>query len=71
MNDRQVKLRARSVSVYLLDAEVRYVNMTALTRGRLLSSFWVVDRKHIYIGSGGMSWKALSKVPISTNTNSI
>ncbi|XP_057194078.1 inactive phospholipase D5 isoform X2 [Triplophysa rosa] len=43
-------------------AEVRYVNMTAFTRGRLLSSFWVVDRKHIYIGSGGMSWKALSKL---------
>ncbi|XP_067314364.1 inactive phospholipase D5 isoform X1 [Pseudorasbora parva] len=43
-------------------AEVRYVNMTALTRGRLLSSFWVVDRKHIYIGSAGMSWKALSKL---------
>ncbi|XP_051563782.1 inactive phospholipase D5-like isoform X2 [Myxocyprinus asiaticus] len=43
-------------------AEVRYVNMSALTRGRLLSSFWVVDRKHIYIGSAGMSWKALSKL---------
>ncbi|XP_068074383.1 inactive phospholipase D5 isoform X1 [Danio rerio] len=43
-------------------AEVRYVNMTALTRGRLLSSFWVVDRKHIYIGSAGMNWKALSKL---------
>ncbi|XP_056122994.1 inactive phospholipase D5 isoform X1 [Rhinichthys klamathensis goyatoka] len=43
-------------------AEERYVNMTALTRGRLLSSFWVVDRKHIYIGSAGMNWKALSKL---------
>lgn len=46
----------------LPDAEVRYVNMTALTRGRLLSCFWVVDRKHIYIGSAGMNWKAMSKV---------
>ncbi|XP_051997145.1 inactive phospholipase D5-like isoform X1 [Xyrauchen texanus] len=43
-------------------AEVRFVNMTALTRGRLLSSFWVVDRKHIYIGSAGMNWMALSKL---------
>nr|XP_055069279.1 inactive phospholipase D5 isoform X1 [Misgurnus anguillicaudatus] len=43
-------------------AEVRYVNMNALTKGRLLSSFWVVDRKHVYIGSAGMNWKALSKL---------
>ncbi|TRY72967.1 hypothetical protein DNTS_003527 [Danionella cerebrum] len=43
-------------------AEVRYVNMTALTRGRMLSSFWVVDRKHIYIGSAGMNLKAFSKL---------
>ncbi|XP_051986350.1 inactive phospholipase D5 [Xyrauchen texanus] len=43
-------------------AEVRYVNMSALSRGRLLSSFWVVDRKHIYIGSAGMSWMELSKL---------
>ncbi|XP_062303827.1 inactive phospholipase D5 isoform X2 [Osmerus eperlanus] len=43
------------------EAEVRYVNMTALTRGGLHSSFWVVDRKHVYIGSAGMDWRALSK----------
>uniref|UniRef100_A0A672S097 Inactive phospholipase D5-like n=1 Tax=Sinocyclocheilus grahami TaxID=75366 RepID=A0A672S097_SINGR len=49
-------------SIELKNAEVHYVNMTALTRGRLLSSFWVVDRKHIYIGSAGMNWKALSKL---------
>ncbi len=71
LNDRQISRQgwalissptipnmARSLS----DAEVHYVNMTALTRGRLLSSFWVVDRKHIYIGSAGMNWRALSKV---------
>ncbi|XP_026883982.1 inactive phospholipase D5 isoform X2 [Electrophorus electricus] len=41
-------------------AEVHYLNMTALTRGRLHSSFWVVDRKHMYIGSAGMDWRSLS-----------
>ncbi|XP_030637696.1 inactive phospholipase D5 [Chanos chanos] len=44
------------------NAEVRYINMTALTKGRLRSSFWVVDRKHIYIGSASMDWKSLSKM---------
>ncbi|XP_061084501.1 inactive phospholipase D5-like [Conger conger] len=43
-------------------AEVRYLNMTALTRGRFRSSFWVVDRRHMYIGSGSMDWRSLSKV---------
>ncbi|XP_023129010.2 inactive phospholipase D5 [Amphiprion ocellaris] len=42
-------------------AEVHFVNMTALTRGGLHSSFWVVDRKHIYIGSADMDWRSLSK----------
>lgn len=36
--------------------------MTTLTNGQLLSSFWVVDKKHIYIGSAGMDWRALSTV---------
>lgn len=44
------------------DAEVHFVNMTALTRGGLRSSFWIVDRKHIYIGSADMDWRSLSKV---------
>nr|XP_046234893.1 inactive phospholipase D5 [Scatophagus argus] len=42
-------------------AEVHFVNMTALTRGGLHSSFWIVDRKHIYIGSADMDWRSLSK----------
>ncbi|KAL7841796.1 hypothetical protein SRHO_G00254870 [Serrasalmus rhombeus] len=41
-------------------AEVHYLNMTALTNGKLHSSFWVVDRKHMYIGSAGMDWRSLS-----------
>ncbi|TSN95645.1 Inactive phospholipase D5 [Bagarius yarrelli] len=41
-------------------ADVRYLNMTALTRGELHSSFWVVDRKHMFIGSAAMDWRSLS-----------
>uniref|UniRef100_G3Q6A8 Si:ch211-194e18.2 n=1 Tax=Gasterosteus aculeatus TaxID=69293 RepID=G3Q6A8_GASAC len=43
------------------DAEVHFVNMTALTRGGLHSSFWIVDRRHIYVGSADMDWRSLSK----------
>ncbi|XP_034717457.1 inactive phospholipase D5 [Etheostoma cragini] len=43
------------------NAEIHFVNMTALTRGGLHSSFWIVDRKHIYIGSADMDWRSLSK----------
>uniref|UniRef100_I3KRJ3 Phospholipase D family member 5 n=1 Tax=Oreochromis niloticus TaxID=8128 RepID=I3KRJ3_ORENI len=43
------------------NAEVHYVNMTVFTRGGLHSSFWIVDRKHIYIGSADMDWRSLSK----------
>uniref|UniRef100_A0A3B5PZ84 Phospholipase D family member 5 n=1 Tax=Xiphophorus maculatus TaxID=8083 RepID=A0A3B5PZ84_XIPMA len=43
------------------NAQVRFVNMTALTKGGLHSSFWIVDRTHIYIGSAEMDWRSLSK----------
>ncbi|XP_056136434.1 inactive phospholipase D5 [Lampris incognitus] len=43
------------------DADVRFVNMSAFTRGGLFSSFWIVDRKHVYIGSADMDWRAFSK----------
>lgn len=54
-----------------LDAEVHFVNTSTLTRGGLHSSFWIVDRKHIYIGSAAMDWRSLSKVitNISNNTS--
>ncbi|XP_055083356.1 inactive phospholipase D5-like isoform X2 [Periophthalmus magnuspinnatus] len=41
-------------------AEVHYLNMTALTKGHLHSSFWVVDNKHFYIGSASMDWRSLA-----------
>lgn len=59
-----------SVSRYL-DAEVHFVNMTALTRGGLHSSFWIVDRKHIYIGSADMDWRSLSKVTTNIDNMSV
>lgn len=45
-----------------LGAEVHYINMTALTKGHLLSSFWVVDKRHFYIGSASMDWRSLATV---------
>ncbi|XP_049577240.1 inactive phospholipase D5 isoform X1 [Syngnathus scovelli] len=43
------------------NAEVHLVNMTAFTRGGLHSSFWIVDRTHIYVGSADMDWRSFSK----------
>ncbi|XP_061600760.1 inactive phospholipase D5-like [Cololabis saira] len=40
--------------------EVHYVNTTALAKGDLHSSFWVVDRTHFYIGSASMDWRSLA-----------
>ncbi|XP_072545858.1 5'-3' exonuclease PLD4 isoform X2 [Salminus brasiliensis] len=41
---------------------VRRVNFGHLTRGILHSKFWIVDRRHIYIGSANMDWRALTQV---------
>ncbi|XP_072293172.1 inactive phospholipase D5-like [Eucyclogobius newberryi] len=41
-------------------ADVHYVNMTALTKGHLRSSFWVIDNKHFYLGSATMDWRSLA-----------
>ncbi|XP_063793744.1 5'-3' exonuclease PLD3 [Pseudophryne corroboree] len=43
-------------------AEVRDVNMQQLTSGVLHTKFWVVDGKHLYIGSANMDWRALTQV---------
>uniref|UniRef100_A0A4W4H245 PLD phosphodiesterase domain-containing protein n=1 Tax=Electrophorus electricus TaxID=8005 RepID=A0A4W4H245_ELEEL len=42
--------------------QVRRVNFGHLTRGVLHSKFWVVDGRHIYIGSANMDWRALTQV---------
>uniref|UniRef100_A0A3Q4AQ08 5'-3' exonuclease PLD3 n=1 Tax=Mola mola TaxID=94237 RepID=A0A3Q4AQ08_MOLML len=43
-------------------ADIRAVNMRELTSGILHTKFWVVDKKHIYIGSANMDWRSLTQV---------
>ncbi|KAB0399246.1 hypothetical protein E2I00_013911 [Balaenoptera physalus] len=43
-------------------AEVTYMNMTAYNKGRLQSSFWIVDKQHVYIGSAGLDWQSLGQM---------
>lgn len=43
-------------------ADIRTVNMRALTSGVLHTKFWVVDKRHIYIGSANMDWRSLTQV---------
>ncbi len=38
------------------------VNMRELTSGVLHTKFWIVDKKHIYIGSANMDWRSLTQV---------
>ncbi|XP_032260565.1 phospholipase D4 isoform X2 [Phoca vitulina] len=42
-------------------AQVRFVPMRKLTGGVLHSKFWVVDGRHIYLGSANMDWRALTQ----------
>ncbi|XP_033030853.1 phospholipase D3-like isoform X3 [Lacerta agilis] len=43
-------------------ADVRYVDMKNLTGGILHTKIWVVDRKHIFVGSANMDWRSLTQV---------
>ncbi|XP_006902765.1 PREDICTED: phospholipase D4 [Elephantulus edwardii] len=43
-------------------AQVRRVPMGRLTGGVLHSKFWVVDRRHVYLGSANMDWRSLTQV---------
>lgn len=43
-------------------ADIRTVNMRSLTTGVLHTKFWIVDKKHIYIGSANMDWRSLTQV---------
>uniref|UniRef100_A0A8C4XX64 spleen exonuclease n=1 Tax=Gopherus evgoodei TaxID=1825980 RepID=A0A8C4XX64_9SAUR len=43
-------------------AHVRRVNFGHLTKGVLHSKFWIVDMKHMYIGSANMDWRSFSQV---------
>lgn len=37
------------------------MNFGRLTHGVLHSKFWIVDRKHVFIGSANMDWRALTQ----------
>ncbi|XP_010861089.1 PREDICTED: phospholipase D4-like, partial [Bison bison bison] len=43
-------------------AQVKHVPMGKLTGGVLHSKFWVVDGRHIYLGSANMDWRSLTQV---------
>ncbi|XP_053577736.1 5'-3' exonuclease PLD3 [Bombina bombina] len=43
-------------------AEIRIVNLPNLTGGILHTKFWVVDNKHLYLGSANMDWRSLTQV---------
>ncbi|XP_070214655.1 5'-3' exonuclease PLD4 isoform X5 [Bos mutus] len=49
-------------SAPLSGAQVRHVPMGKLTGGVLHSKFWVVDGRHIYVGSANMDWRSLTQV---------
>lgn len=38
--------------------------MGQLTRGVLHSKFWVVDGRHVYLGSANMDWRSLTQVSL-------
>ncbi|KAB0398858.1 hypothetical protein E2I00_006052 [Balaenoptera physalus] len=42
-------------------AQVRHVPMGRLTGGVLHSKFWVVDGRHVYVGSANMDWRSLTQ----------
>ncbi|XP_071354775.1 5'-3' exonuclease PLD4 [Trachinotus anak] len=42
--------------------QVRGVNFGRLMKGVLHSKFWIVDGKHVFIGSANMDWRALTQV---------
>ncbi|XP_054453036.1 5'-3' exonuclease PLD3 isoform X2 [Anoplopoma fimbria] len=43
-------------------AEVREVDLGAVTGGIVHTKLWVVDQKHFYLGSANMDWRSLSQV---------
>ncbi|XP_067374918.1 5'-3' exonuclease PLD3 isoform X2 [Channa argus] len=43
-------------------AEVREVDLKAVTGGIIHTKLWVVDQKHFYLGSANMDWRSLSQV---------
>ncbi|XP_051171842.1 5'-3' exonuclease PLD3-like isoform X2 [Leptopilina boulardi] len=45
------------------NAQVRSLNFAALIgAGILHTKLWIIDRKHVYVGSANMDWRALTQV---------
>lgn len=63
-------MRLTRISLNPPGAEVTYMNMTAYNKGRLQSSFWIVDKQHVYIGSAGLDWQSLGQVSFPRSINS-
>ncbi|XP_072222093.1 5'-3' exonuclease PLD4 [Leuresthes tenuis] len=58
-------VRTNSTDLKILEqkgVQVRRVNFGRLMKGVLHSKFWIVDRKHVFIGSANMDWRALTQV---------
>ncbi|XP_065541424.1 5'-3' exonuclease PLD4 [Lathamus discolor] len=58
-------LATNSTDLELLEekgAHIKKVDFGHLAGGVLHSKFWIVDMKHIYIGSANMDWRSLSQV---------
>ncbi|RMC12569.1 hypothetical protein DUI87_10089 [Hirundo rustica rustica] len=72
LNDLKTKGEERNLYlcavVFVMDhwlfagAEVLYMNMSAYNEGRLQSSFWIVDKQHVYIGSASLDWRSLGQM---------
>lgn len=43
-------------------AKVREVDLTNITGGVVHTKLWVVDKKHMYVGSANMDWRSLTQV---------
>ena len=52
----------KGLSLSFVGAEVREVDLQALTGGILHTKLWVVDTQHLYLGSANMDWRSLSQV---------
>ncbi len=52
----------------LLGAEVKGVDLQSITGGILHTKLWVVDKKHMYLGSANMDWRSLTQVRLNHAT---
>ncbi|XP_048341617.1 5'-3' exonuclease PLD4 isoform X2 [Sphaerodactylus townsendi] len=43
-------------------AHIKRIDFKRLTKGVLHSKFWIVDKKHVFLGSANMDWRALTQV---------